>query len=352
MRITVDCHMLGAPSAGDAGNGRYAQMLSSALAATAEAGDGVVALISHPAAREQLDGVGSVMVAEGGARRLLLHGPGAMASLGAAAGFFHYVGPPRPTAPVLLIVHDASFIHDPQWMSRRAARMLRALVPRSVRRAARVIAVSATAAADVSAALAIPAERIDIVMTHAAPAFRPREDARARIADRLGLTDFVLAVGDLGPRKNIPALADAVSRLGGPELAIVGRPGHGGRNILAEAGGRWLGPVDDELLAELYGAASAVAVPSLYEGFGITALEALACGAPVVVSDRGALPEVVAEAGIVVEPTPSALAEGLAAALEPATGDRLRDAGPERARRFSRDATGRAGWAAVRRAVG
>jgi glycosyltransferase involved in cell wall biosynthesis len=171
------------------------------------------------------------------------------------------------------------------------------------------------------------------------------------VSDRLGLSDFVLAVGDLGPRKNIPALAAAVSRLGGPELAIVGKPGHGGRSILAEAGGRWLGPVEDEVLAELYSAAMVVAVPSLYEGFGITALEAMACGAPVVVSDRGALPEVVGAAGIVVEPTADALAEGIAAATEPATADRLREAGPARAAEFSRDATGRAGWDAVNRAV-
>ena len=352
MRVTVDCHMLGAPSAGDAGNGRYAQMLVAALAATAAPGDDVVALISHPAARDHLNGAGAVMVAEGGPRRLLHHGPGAMASLRAAAGLFHYVAPPRPTAPSLLIVHDASFVHDPQWLSRRAVRMLRALVPRSARRAARVVAVSETAAADISAALGIPADQIDVVVTHAAAAFRPREGARARVADRLGLTDFILAVGDLGPRKNIPALAEAVERLGGPELAIVGKPGHAGLRILAEAGGRWLGPVEDDLLAELYSAASAVAVPSLYEGFGITALEAMACGAPVVVSDRGALPEVVAHAGLVVAPTPAGLADGLAAAIEPATAERLRSAGPVRAGAFTRRATGEAAWSVVRRAVG
>ena len=351
MRVTVDCHMLGAPSAGDAGNGRYAQMLVAALSAAAEPGDDAVALISHPAAREHLDGVGAVAVAEGGVRRLLRDGPGAMRSLGAAAGFFHYVVPPRPSAPSLVIVHDASFVHDPQWLPRRAVAMLRALVPPSARRAARVVAVSETAAADVSASIDIPRDRIDVVVTHSASAFRPREGATARVADRLGLEHFVLAVGDLGPRKNIPALADAVARVGGLELAIVGRPGHGGRGILAEAGGRWLGPVEDELLAELYSAAAAVAVPSLYEGFGITALEAMACGAPVVVSDRGALPEVVGDAAIVVAPTPAALAEALAAALEPATADRLRQRGPGRAATFTPERTGRAAWDAVGRAL-
>lgn len=351
MRVTVDCHMLAAPVAGDAGNGRYAQMLVSALASTAGPDDDVVALISHPPARRLLGSAGTVTVAEGGARRLLHHAPGAMKSLRADAGFFHYLGPPRATAPTLLIVHDASFVHDPQWLPPRTARMLRALVPRAARGAARVVAVSDTAAADIGAALSLPPEKISVVRTHAAEAFHPRPGAEARVAERLGLEDYVLAVGDLGPRKNIPALAQAARRVGGPELAIVGRPGHGGDAILAQAAARWLGPVDDEVLADLYSAAAAVAVPSLYEGFGITALEAMACGTPVVVSNAGALPEVVGEAGVVVDPTVEGLAEGLSTALEPATAERLRAAGPQRAAVFSREATGEAAWATVKEAL-
>ena len=109
----------------------------------------------------------------------------------------------------------------------------------------------------------------------------------------------------------------------------------------------WLGQVDDLALAGLMAEADAFCLPSLLESFGLTALEALACGAPVVVSDRGALPEVVGEAAVVTEPDPEALAAALERVLGDATlGRKLRAAGPRRAAGMTWERTAR-GWLAV-----
>ena len=171
------------------------------------------------------------------------------------------------------------------------------------------------------------------------------------MAARFGLDRYVLAVGDLGPRKNLGALADAVRRLADPglELALVGRAGPGAREILGSTRARWLDHVSDADLADLYGAAAVTAFPSLHEGFGLPAVEAMACASPLVASNRGALAEVVGDAGLVVDPTADGLADGLRAALEPATAARLRQAGPARAAVYSPAAMGAAAWDAVRR---
>jgi glycosyltransferase involved in cell wall biosynthesis len=109
--------------------------------------------------------------------------------------------------------------------------------------------------------------------------------------------------------------------------------------------------VGDEDLADLYRAAAVTCYPSLYEGFGLPVLEAMACGSPVVASARGAIPEVAADAALLVAPSADGIAEGLRAALEPAVADRLRAAGPARAAAYSPEGMGRAGWAAVREAT-
>jgi glycosyltransferase involved in cell wall biosynthesis len=266
---------------------------------------------------------------------------------------FHYVTPLRAQCPLLVVVHDVSFRTHPEWLDSRARMLLNGLVPRSIRASRLVIAVSNTAKGDMVDAFGVDPDRVRVVRTHPDPIFTPRADADRRVGDRFGLNRFVLAVGDLNPRKNLPALADAVRRLDDPslELALVGRPGRDGEAILAECRGRWLGEVTDDELADLYSAATAMCYPSLYEGLGIPVLEAMACGAPVVASRRGAIPEAAGEGAILVEPTVEAIAEGLRAVMEPATGERLRTAGQAQAAMFSEAATGTAGWAAFREAV-
>jgi glycosyltransferase involved in cell wall biosynthesis len=350
----VDCHMVGQPTAGDAGNGRYAAALVRAMAETAGAGDAVASLVASPEAANELGELGPVAgVPAADVARLARAASRALVDLGADAAAFTYVSPGWSPCPVLLAVHDATFMTNPEWLGVRARTVLRGLVPRSARRAAAVLALSETAAGDVADALRLPRAKVRVVSPYPDRAFGPREGAAERVRERFGLERYCLAVGDLGPRKNLGALGRAVRELREPglELALVGRPGPGGERIAAEAGGRWLGRVDDEALADLYRAAAVTAYPSLYEGFGLPVVEAMACGSPVVASDRGAIPEVAGDAAVLVEPSAAGIAAGLRQALDPAVAARLRAAGLARAARYTPEAMGRAAWAAVHEAL-
>ena len=350
----MDCHMVGQAASGDAGNGRYAATLTAALAATAGEGDAVASLVATPLGATALSAHGrTVGVPAADVPRLARAAPRALADMGADAAVFTYVAPGWNPCPVLLAVHDATFLTNPEWLGTRARMVLRGLVPRSARRARLVLALSETAADDVARALGLPAGKVRVVSPHPAPVFTPGAGAAERVRARFGLERYCLAVGDLGPRKNLTALGAAVRAMRGDalKLALVGKPGPGGERIAAEAGGRWLGHVDDETLADLYRAAAVTAYPSLYEGFGLPALEAMACGSPVVASGRGALPEVTAGAAILVEPSARGIAEGLRLALDETVAARLRAAGPARAAHYTQGAMGRAAWAAVREAT-
>lgn len=341
MRVVVDCHMVGEPRAGDQGNGRYARTLVDALRATAPDPTTVEALVATDEGATIL-GEPTRRVGSGNVRRLLAEAPRALA--GAGAAFFHYVVPPRAPCPLLVVVHDITFRTNPEWYDLRTRALLGTAVPWSIRRAARVVAVSETLARDLAAAFDVPPERISVVRGALDRRLAPSPGAEARVAERWALTRYCLAVADAQPRKNLPALAEAARRVG-IELAVAGAPWRGDMSELA--GVRMLGTLGDGDLVDLYAAAAVTCQPSLYEAFGLPVLEALACGSPVVGAARGAIPEVAGDAAILVEPTVDGLAQGIRAALEPATAQRLRAAGPRRAEAFSVEAMGRQAWAAV-----
>ncbi len=357
MRVAVDAHAVAQPTAGDAGNARWIENLIHALHLTADPGDEICAMVAHNEAEQRIEpGVPLLRVTDANVRRLTWGAPRAMERARADVGVFNYVVPFRGRTPSAVVVHDAAFITNPEWFSRRDSAVLGRLVPRAVRRAKVVIAVSHTEGTQIADALDIDPARIRVVRTYPAPVFTPDPSghATARVRERWGLDRYVLAVGDIHPRKNIGGLAQAVQRLADPglQLALAGRPALGGEQIVQGANARWLGHVNDEDLADLYRAATVVAVPSLYEGFGLPILEAMACGAPTVASNRGAMPEIAGEGALVADPTPDALAEAIREALDPIVADRLRASGPVQATTFTPEAMGRAGWDALRPIAG
>jgi glycosyltransferase involved in cell wall biosynthesis len=235
-----------------------------------------------------------------------------------------YRGPVRSGVPLVVTVHDLAVFRHPEAFNRWSRTYSRAIVPRVLAAARRVIAVSEFTRRELHEVLGVPDERIRVVPNAVGPAFAPAGPA----ADG----DYVLAVGTLEPRKNLARLLEAVRRTG-IELRVVGARGWGGIEVGGN-GVRWLGEVPDARLAELYRGAACVAYPSLYEGFGMPVLEAMACGAPVVTSAGGATEEVAGGAAVLVDPLDSG---SIAAGLEEAAArrDELARLGVARARAFS-----------------
>jgi glycosyltransferase involved in cell wall biosynthesis len=233
-----------------------------------------------------------------------------------------YRAPLRGGPPVVVTVHDLAVFRRPEAFPRWTRTYGRLAVPHMIRAARRVIAVSEFTRAELVELLRVPEERIRVIPNAVDDEFRPDGPA----ADG----EYVLAVGTLEPRKNLDRLGEAVRRLG-VELRVVGARGWGG--VSANGSGvRWLGELPDDELARLYRGASCFAYPSLYEGFGIPILEAMACGAPVVTSAGGATEEVAGGAAVLVDPLdPAEIARGIEEAA--ARRDELRRLGLERARR-------------------
>jgi glycosyltransferase involved in cell wall biosynthesis len=200
-------------------------------------------------------------------------------------------GPLRARAPVVVTVHDLAILRHPQtfpaWHRAYGRTGLRA----TVRAADAVVALSEFTKAEVEELLDVPARRIQVVPNGVDRVFTSDGPAAEG--------EYVLAVATLEPRKNLAHAVDA-ARLAGVELRVVGAPGWGG---VAVPG--WVGFVPDEELARLYRGARCVLYPSLYEGFGLPILEAMACGAPVVTSRGGATEETAGGAAVLVDPLDS-----------------------------------------------
>jgi alpha-1,3-rhamnosyl/mannosyltransferase len=235
-----------------------------------------------------------------------------------------YRGPLRSRAPLVATVHDLAVFRHPETFNRWTRTVSPLFVPRVLRAARYVIAVSEFTRRELVELLGVPEEKIRVVPNGVEDEF----GADGEVADG----DYVLAVGTLEPRKNLARLVEAARRAD-VELRVVGARGWG--DVQFEGNGvRWLGEVPDGELARLYRGALCLAYPSLYEGFGIPVLEAMACGTPVVTSAGGATEEVAGGAAVLVDPLdPGSIAGGIAEAV--ARREELRRDGIERARRFT-----------------
>jgi glycosyltransferase involved in cell wall biosynthesis len=267
-----------------------------------------------------------------------------LAAARAGADVLHctiFRAPTRSRVPTILTVHDLAVLRHPEVFPAWTRLYGRTALRRTIRAVDRVFAVSEFSKREAVELANVDPQRVDVVPNALEPVFRPDGDAAEG--------DYVLAVGTLEPRKNLARVVEATARAG-VQLRLVGAPGWG------EAGARgdhvtWLGRIDDEALAAAYRGARSLVFPSLYEGFGIPALEAMACGTPVVTSAGTAMEDVVGTAGVLVDPLDI---ESIAAGIDVA--DRRREElvplGLERAQHFTWERAVEAAVAGYRKAIG
>jgi glycosyltransferase involved in cell wall biosynthesis len=228
-------------------------------------------------------------------------------------------GPYRSRAPVVLTVHDLAVLRHPEAF-RPWHRMTARAALEGVRSAAAVVTVSAFTKAEIVELCDVAADRVHVIPNGVEPGFTSDGPA----ADG----DYVLAVGTLEPRKNLERVVEAARRAG-VELRVVGSRGWGGVDVPG-----WVGRVPDDELARLYRGARCVVYASLYEGFGLPVLEAMASGTPVVTSAGSSLQEIAGGAAVLVDPTDvDAIAAGIGEAEH--RRDELVPLGLERASAFT-----------------
>jgi glycosyltransferase involved in cell wall biosynthesis len=266
----------------------------------------------------------------------------------------------------VVTIHDASVLDHPEWFNPRFAAWYRLVLPQVARRALRVLTVSEFSRGRLVETLGLDPRRVSVVHNGVDPGFGPKDPQTvAPVRSRLGLPEsYVLALGSLEPRKNTAGLLKAwallLARRAVPEevhLVIAGGrasvfrefdlPGLPERVVFA-------GYVEDPDLPALYSGAEAFVYPSLYEGFGLPVLEAMACGIPVVSSNNTSIPEVAGDAALLVDPRD---VESLAGGIQQVLDDdglrrTARTAGLERAKLFGWDGAARTVWGHLADAAG
>jgi glycosyltransferase involved in cell wall biosynthesis len=265
----------------------------------------------------------------------------------------HYVVPPLATCRVVVTIHDCIHLRFPQYLPNRAAvHYARTMMGMAARRARRVLTVSQASKDDILHYLRIPDEKVEVIYNalDTRLAAEPTADDIARVRERFLLTaPFILYTGNIKPHKNIDRLIEAfaILRRGGLEdvkLLIIGDDVSKYPNLRRlvhrfqlHQHVRFLCFVPDETLAVLYRLAAVFVFPSLYEGFGLPPLEAMAAGAPVVTSNISSLPEVVGDAAILIDPMDAgAIANAMSRVLrDPHLREDLIRRGRERVKVFS-----------------
>lgn len=230
--------------------------------------------------------------------------------------FPNYLAPLATRCPSVVTLHDMTLFVTPRFHHWKKLVLDRTLIPLVARRAHAIVTVSKSAGDDIVRLLGVPSGKVHVIMNGVSPAFHPVTDKAQLdvVRTRYGLDGpYVLYVGTIEPRKNLARLINAfrvLKKRGLPhKLVLVGQPGWHCASIYAEVEKHNLGndviftgyvPFED--LPALYSGASAMAFPSLYEGFGLPVLEAMSCGTPVVTSHSSSLAEVADGAALLVDP--------------------------------------------------
>ncbi len=270
-----------------------------------------------------------------------------------------FVTPLLSPCPAVVTIYDLSFLLYPESFQRFKRFYLGLFTHLSARKARRIIAISESTKRDVVRLMGVPPEKVEVVYCGIDDAFHPlAEDQVAAFRSKRGLPDrFILFVGTIEPRKNVTRLIEAFSnlhtctlahlptcRLANLKLVIGGAKGWFYEDVFARVEELGLegevvfpGYIPVSELPLWYNAAELFVYPSLYEGFGLPLLEAMACGTPVVTANTSSLPEVVGEAGLMVDPSD---VDGLAEAMRQVLGDealrqQMRERGLKRAKNFS-----------------
>ncbi len=278
-----------------------------------------------------------------------------------------YTAPFWSPVPVVLTIHDVSYQRHPEWFPYRRDRFRRAFYRRSAEAAARIITDSDFSAGEIQAAYGIPASRISVVPLAADATFTVT-DPPAPVELPAGVrSPYLLHVGDLHERRNLGLVIAAVlaARRAGtltPAMALVlagvdRGVGSALSAMAAQAGAAdlvvRLGAVDERHLHALYRSATALVYPSLYEGFGLPVLEAMASGTPVIASSAASMPEVLGDAGLLLDPHDvGAWTDAIVRVVnDDAERGRLAAAGRRRAATFSWAHTARATYDVYRQAL-
>lgn len=358
MRVGVGAQLLSYPRAAQAGLGRYTRSVIDAMSRVSNGHQLLVFALDSSAQR-------GVRSSKSLLRRLLWENtsmPSQARQQKVDVFYFTDYGMPlvRPAPIVVITVHDLSCVRYPETFGQARAAYKRILTAASVKRATRIVAPSQSTKRDLVELMGVADDKVAVVAEGVSSHFRPiRDPAVLRaLSDKYRLPDrFILYVGTMEPRKNLAALISSMEILkksyhieialvlAGPEGWLMDSHNLAATSVVV----RPLGFVDEEDLPVLYSLADALAYPSFYEGFGLPALEAMACGTPVVASKTAALSEVVDEAGMLIDPRlPKDLAEALAAVLtRPLWRAELRAKGLERARQFNWERTASRLWEVI-----
>lgn len=360
MRIGIDAHAIGSRLGG---NETYVAGLLSGLERIETPHEFVAYFPSEEAAAPWRGRSGRieprVLLAKASVPRLVAELPIRSRKDGLSLLHVQYFAPPACPVPFVPVMHDISFATFPRFFSRKDLLRFRLGIGWTVRRARRVLTISESSKRDIVGRYGVPASRVDVAhlgVDHRQ--FHPRQDGTTPGASPWGCAwPYVLAVGNVQPRKNLSRLLGAFARARkkSPDLPhrllLVGKDAFRHREVTARIHALdlddWVhrtGYVAADQLASLYRGAAVFCYPSLYEGFGLPVVEAMASGTPVIASNNSSIPEVASGSAILVDPEDEesiadALVEVLTSADKRGTLSML---GVERARQFNWEATARA----------